>query len=216
MEADTQVSQLEAALLRQAETLAREHRQNGEAARARIGDEAAERLRRATEREILAAKVDAERIVRRQIQVAESRMAAELDRLRWALTEATLAGVQEAFRSLVADQQRYLGVLEAWLSAAAKALPAGKLIVEARSADQPLLLRDWAQITARAAPDRQVTLQTHGQISEGGIRILLADRRAQIDHSFEGRRARLAEELARAAMERLFASAPNLGTLVHG
>lgn len=216
MEADTQVSQPEAALLRQAETLAREHRQNGEAARARIGDEAAERLKLAAKREILAAKVEGERIVRRQIQVAESRMAGELDRLRWALTEATLAGVQQAFRSLVADEQRYLVVLEAWLAAAAQALPAGDLIVESRPADQALLAGDWAQIAARAAPGRQVTLQTHGQISAGGIRILPANRRAQIDHTFEGRRARLAEELARAAMERLFASAPNLGTLVHG
>jgi len=216
MEADTQVSQLEAALLRQAETLAREHRQNGEAARARIGDEAAERLKLAAEREVLAAKVEAERIVRRQIQVAEARMAGELDRLRWALTEATLAGVQQAFRSLVADRQRYLVVLEAWLNAAATALPAGDLIVETRPADQAMLARDWAQIAARAAPGRQIALDTHSQISEGGIRILLADRRAQIDHTFEGRRARLAEELARAAMERLFASAPNLGTLVHG
>jgi hypothetical protein len=44
----------------------------------------------------------------------------------------------------------------------------------------------------------------------------MADGRAQLDQTFEARQARLADELARVAMERLFASAPDLGTLVHG
>ena len=51
---------------------------------------------------------------------------------------------------------------------------------------------------------------------EGGLRVRLADDRARLDQTFEARQARLADELARVAMERLFASAPDLGTLVHG
>jgi V/A-type H+-transporting ATPase subunit E len=216
MEADAQVSQLEAALIRQAETLAREQRQNTETARARIVRDAAERLKLAEERETLSAKVEAEHIVRREVQVAEARMAGDLDRLRWALTEATLAGVQQAFANLVDDEERYLAVLEAWLASAAGELPAGDLIAEVRSADAPKLSKNWERLVERAAPGRKVELRAHGRISEGGIRILLADNRAQIDQTFEARRSRLADELAREAMERLFASAPNLGTLVHG
>ena len=216
MEADAQVSQLEAALIRQAETLAREQRQNTESAKARILKEASERLELAEDREVLSAKVDAERIMRREVQVAETRMAAELDRLRWALTEATLSGVQLAFRNLVGDEKRYSEVLEAWLANAAQALPAGDLIAEVRPADQPNLSRNWARIVERAAPGRKVELHVHSKLSEGGIRVLLANNRAQLDQTFEARRSRLADELAREAMERLFASAPNLGTLVHG
>ena len=216
MDIDTQVSQLEAALLLQAETLAREQRQNAEAARARILEEAAERLRLAEEREVLTAKVDAERIVRREVQVAEARMAAALDRLRWALTEATLAGVHPAFRNLVNDPVRYGELLEAWLAHAAKVLPAGDLVAEVRAADQPVLARNWAAIVERAAPGRQVELRTHDQPSEGGMRVVLANGRAQLDQTFEARQSRLANELARAAMERLFASTPDLGTLIHG
>src|SRR5512139_2571702 len=104
MEADVQVTQLEQALLQQAETLAREQLQNAESARARILAESAEKLKLAGEREILAAKVEAERLVRRHSQAAETRLAAELDRLRWALTEATLAGVKTAFRQLAQDE----------------------------------------------------------------------------------------------------------------
>lgn len=216
MEADAQVSQLETALLRQAETLAREQRQNAESARTRILKETTERLKLAEDREVLAAKAEAERMVRRQSQAAETRLAGELDRLRWALTEATLSGVQTAFQELVDDDESYLGVLERWLAAAAQALPSGDLVAEVRAADQPRLVQDWAVIAARAAPGRKVDLSVHNQISEGGIRVRMADNRAQLDQTFEARQSRMADDLARVAMERLFASAPDLGTLVHG
>lgn len=216
MEADSQVSQLEQALLEQARTLAREFLQNAESARAHILAESAEKLKLAGEHEVLTAKVEAERLVRRQGQAAETRLAAELDRLRWALTESTLSEVKIAFRQLVQDETRYLGVLEAWLAAAAQALPPGDLVAEVRPEDEKRLQPLWKEMLARAAPGRAVTLAMHSQPTEGGIRVRLADNRAQLDQTFEARRARLADELARVAMERLFASAPDLGTLIHG
>jgi vacuolar-type H+-ATPase subunit E/Vma4 len=216
MEADAQVSQLEQALIQQAESLAREQLQNAETARARILAESTEKLKQAGEREVLAAKVEAERLVRRHSQAAETRLAAELDRLRWALTEATLAGVKTAFRTLVQDEARYLETLEAWLVAAAQALPPGDLVAEVRPEDEKRLAPQWAAMAARAAPGRVVALASHSQPSEGGIRVRGADNRARLDQTFEARQARLADELARVAMERLFASAPDLGTLIHG
>lgn len=216
METDAQVSQLGQALLQQAEALAREHLQNAESARARILAESAEKLKLAAEREVLAAKVESERRGRRQTQAAETRLAAELDRLRWALTEATLSEMKTAFRTLVQDDARYPSVLEAWLAAAAQALPPGDLVAEVRPGDEQRLAPLWDEMTARAAPGRSVTLAAHGLTSEGGLRVRLADNRAQLDQTFEARQARLADELARVVMERLFASAPDLGTLVHG
>ncbi len=216
MEVNAQVTQLEQALIRQAESLAREQRERAESGKARILNEATERIRLAEEREVLAAKAEAERQVRRQVQAAETRLAAELDRLRWALTEATLSGVQLAFQELVDDDERYLQVLEQWLAVAAEALPAGELVAEVRPVDQPRVAMVWDDIKRRAAPGRVIELVTHGMISEGGLRVRLADNRAQYDQTFEARQSRLADELARVAMERLFASAPDLGTLVHG
>jgi V/A-type H+-transporting ATPase subunit E len=213
MEADAQVTQLEKALIRQAESLAREQHERAESGKARILNEATERIRLAEEREVLAAKAEAERLVRRQAQAAETRLAAELDRLRWALTEATLSGVQLAFQELVDDDARYLDVLEQWLAAAAQALPPGDLVAEVRPVDHPRLAMDWDELKKRAAPGRNVELATHGMISEGGIRVRLADNRAKYDQTFEARQSRLANELARVAMERLFASAPDLSVL---
>jgi V/A-type H+/Na+-transporting ATPase subunit E len=216
MEADAQVLQLEQALIRQAESLAREQRERAESGRARILNEASEKIRLAEEREVMAAKVDAEKVVRRHTQAAETRLAAELDRLRWALTEASLSGVKLAFQDLVADDEGYLAVLEHWLTAAVQALPKGDLVAEVRGSDQPRVEPVWAEMVARVAPGRKVVLATHGQISEGGIRVRLADNRAQLDQTFEARQSRMADELARVAMERLFASTPDLGSLVHG
>ncbi len=213
MESESQVSQLEAALIRQAETLAREQRQNAESARTRILKEAADRLQLAEEREVLTAKAEAERLVRRQVQAAETRLAADLDRLRWALTEATLSGVRMAFQELVDDDSRYLEAVEQWLAAAAHALPAGDLVAEVRAVDQPRFAPVWTDLAARAAPGRLVALGVHQGLSEGGIRVRLADNRAQLDQTFEARQSRLADDLARVAMERLFASAPDLSVL---
>lgn len=216
MVAEAQLSQLEQALIHQAESLAREQRQNAETAREHILSEAADRRRLAEEHEILAARSEAERRVRRQIQAAETHQAAELDRLRWALTESTLSEMKTAFQMLTRDETRYLGVLEAWLAAAAQALPPGDLAAEVRPEDEKRLAPHWSDIAARAAPGRAVSLSSHGQPSEGGIRVRLASGLAQLDQTFEARHARLADELARVAMERLFASAPDLGMLLHG
>jgi V/A-type H+-transporting ATPase subunit E len=216
MDTQTQVTQLESALLRQAETLAREQQQNTEVLRARILAESADKIRLSEEREVLAAKAEAERMVRRQTQAAETRLASDLDRLRWALTESTLADVKQSFQTLVKDDAVYFSVLEQWLAAAVKALPAGDLIAEVRSEDEKRLDSVWPGLVARAAPGRKLTLSSHSQPSEGGIRVRMADNRAQLDQTFEARQSRLADELARVAMERLFASAPDLGTLVHG
>jgi len=213
MDAEGQVTQLEQALIRQAETLAREQRQNAEAAKARILNEAMERVKLAEAREVLAAKAEAERLVRRQIQAAETRLAAQLDRLRWALTEATLSSVRLAFQDLVDDPGRYPEVMEQWLAAAARALPGGDLVAEVRGSDQPRLAPLWADLVVRAAPGRKVDLATHGLPSEGGMRVRLADNRARLDQTFEARQSRLAEELARVVMERLFASTPDLSVL---
>ena len=187
MEADVQVSQLEQALQQQAGTLARELLQNAESACARMLAESAEKLKLAGEHEVLGAKVEAERLVRRQGQAAETRLAAELDRLRWALTESALAEVKIAFRHLVQDETRYLDVLEAWLAAAAQALPPGDL---PELLERPLELLHGLQrplhLQFAAAVDR-----LHAQSVAQGAEVRVA--RAEEDHRFlavlDGQRA---------------------------
>ncbi len=216
MEPDVQVSQLEQALLRQAEGLAREALKNAEDARERILREAEERIKLREEREVLAAKAEAERMLRRRLQAAENKRAAEFDRLRWVLTEAVLSQVQQHLQALVQDEGRYRPVLAGMLAEAARALPPGDLVAEVNPLDYARLQPEWPSFSAQAAPGRKVDLATLPHPSVGGVRVRLADDRARVDQTFEARQERLRERLAQVVMERLFASAPDLGTLVNG
>lgn len=214
-DSDSQVSQLEQALLAQAESLARERQQNAEATRAGIAREAAERIAQAEARERQVVRAEADRLVRRRVQAAEGRLTADLDRLRWALTQAALSNVRLAVIDLVQDPERYLRVLEGFLKVAAKHLPPGDLVAEVNAADLNLLGPGWAELAARAAPGRRIDLAGHGHDSLGGILVRMADNRARLDQTFEARLARLDEALAGAAMARMFAGPPELGDL-HG
>lgn len=216
MDTETQVSQLEQALLRQAEGLAREAMKNAEAARQRILAEAEQRIKLREEREILAAKAEAERRARRLLQAAETRRAAEFDRLRWVLTQSVIAQVDAALQELVVDLDRYRPVLEGFLAEAARQLPPGDLIAEVSAGDYDRLKPVWEELARRAAPERKVNLGTLPHASLGGMRVRLADNRARLDQTFEARMERLQEPIAQVVMERLFASTPDLGTLVHG
>jgi len=216
METENQVSQLEQALMRQAESLAREHMKHAESARGRIRAEYDERMKLKEDREVLAAKAEAERIVRRRTQAAETHLSADLDRLRWALTESVLAQMRERLRTLMKDAPRYEAVLSDLVRAAVSQLPAGDLVAEVNASDYTLLQPKWPSLAGKLAPGRNLDLAVLDGQSDGGVRVRLADNRAQINQTFEARQERLAEELARVAMERLFASAPDLGTLVHG
>ena len=202
--AQPSIDQLEAALRQQAESRVRELRQQTEAAVMRIQADAAERLRLAESRETLLAKAEAERLLRREVQAAETRLAGEALHTQGALVESALAGVRTAWTALLEDTPRYHAVLADWLAAAAQALPSGDLLAEVRPADLPALEPIWAHLCARAAPGRKVRLQTLNTASLGGIRVSLADASVRLDQTFEARMARLAESLAATLSAALF------------
>lgn len=215
MDDESRISQLEKALLDQAETLARERLQNAAATRDRLLDEAAERLAAAEARERHQVRVQADRLVSRRVQAAEGRLTAELDRLRWALTQAAISNVRLALVDLSQDSQRYLAVLESYVAAAASRLPEGDLVAEVNGTDLAMLGPLWSALSARAAPGRRIELAGHGRDSLGGVSVRLADNRARLDQTFEARMERLAETMAGVVIARMFAGPSELGGL-HG
>jgi V/A-type H+-transporting ATPase subunit E len=166
------------------------------------------------ERETLAAKSDAERLVRRRTQTEETRLSGDLDRLRWTLSETILSRVKEALGALTQDTEHYFPVLSGFLAEAARELPPGPLVAEVNGSDLDRLRPLWPKWLRQTVPDRQVELATHGLPSVGGIRIRTADNRARLDQTFEARLTRLEEDLARSAMEELFAGRPNIDQLI--
>jgi vacuolar-type H+-ATPase subunit E/Vma4 len=215
MESQTQVSHLEAALLNQARTLAREELRNAEISCNRIRADAAARLKLIEQREILSVKADAERLYHRRIQSEETRLSGDLDHLRWTLCQAILTRVKGTLEELTQDTNRYFPVLAGFLSEAARNLPAAALVAEVNAADLERLKPVWPEFVTNAAPDRRVALASHGLPSVGGIRVRCEDNRARVDQTFETRIDQLQADLARVAMEQLFSGKPDLDQLIH-
>jgi V/A-type H+-transporting ATPase subunit E len=216
MNAETQVAALESALLSRARELVREHLDKAEAEKARILHEVAQELRLAEEREILRAKLDADRLMRRRVQAAEIRMQGELDRLRWTLVQAIVGEVRARLARLAAEDPAYGSVLGALLASAAERLEGHALVAELNPRDRERYGARWAEFAAQAVPSKHVALATSVHGASGGVIVRTPNNHVRIDNTFDGRIDRLAEAVHAAVLERLFAAVPHMETLFHG
>lgn len=216
MNPDVQVKALETALLARARALVREHLDKAEDEKQRILKEVAHELRLAEEREILKAKVDAERLMRRRVQAAEIRMQGELDRLRWMLVQSVVGSVRERLAALAEDEAAYEPILVALVAAGASGIDSHAVVAELNARDRGRLAHRWEELAGRAVPTKHVTLGTAGHAGIGGAILRTPNNQVRIDNSFDGRLDRLADAVHAAVLERLFASVPHMETLFHG
>jgi V/A-type H+-transporting ATPase subunit E len=202
------ISGLESALVERANKLAREYLANGRREHDRLLADAETRMRLEEERESGAAKAQAERAYRQQVQAAELQLRAELDRQHLALVNEVLAHLPARWQELVSDEQRYLPLLRAWLREGAAAIERSELIVQANEQDLQRLRKEWSRIADEAAPGKHLTLSNEPIACRGGVLITSADGNIRVDHTFEGRRERVDELLQNAVAERLASQAP--------
>lgn len=216
MTSDAQVRNLEDALLARARALVREHLDKAAAQREHLLAEVAQRLRLAEEREILAAKVEADRAFRRRVQAAEIRMQGELDRLRWTLVQAVLASMQGVLATLVADEARYVALLSGYLRSAAPCIGADPVLVALNARDRDRFAVRWDALFGDAAPPLRLELAEAPHSGSGGVIVRDAQDSVRIDDTFEGRLDRLGEAVHAAVLERLFAAVPHMEAVFHG
>lgn len=216
MNPETQVRNLEHALLARARELVREHLEKAAAERDRILADVAHRLRLAEEREILAAKADAERLFRRRVQAAEIRMQGELDRLRWTLVQTVVGAVKGELARLAGDEARYAPVLAGLLAAAAERLDGKALVADLNARDRERFGARWEAFAAAAVPDKHVTLSSLALEVSGGVIVRTPANHVRIDNTFEGRLDRLGDAVHALVLERLFAAVPHMETVFHG
>ena len=105
--ANRQLEALEQAIMARAENLAREFQDKADRQRDHILRDAAERLHVAEEREVLAAKAEAERLFRRVTQASELKMQGRLDQLRWELVQTVQGRLNERMQALRLDRPSY-------------------------------------------------------------------------------------------------------------
>ncbi len=216
MTAQPKVAELEQALVNRAQTLAQEYLARGQSMRDKIIQDANDRLRLREEREMLAAKAEAERAFRRRVQASEIRFQEELDQLRWTLVQGVLMGLKKRLGELVQDQKAYRKLLVKLLAQAAAAIEDDDLLVQLNVADHEAFASEWASLAKDAAPGKRIGLEEEPGTSSGGPLVRTTDGNIQVDNTFEGRLERLENELQRVVIERLFAATTSMGTLFHG
>lgn len=201
---DQQIQALENAIMVRAKELAQEFRDKAAHQCDTVLRDAAERLHLAEEREVLAAKAEAERHFRRVTQASELKLQARLDRLRWELVKTVEGRLRQRMEALRKDRSAYRDWLVEMIREAADALPAGELGAEMDADDLDWVAAEWDQLVERAAPGRTIRLAERPCPGDGGIRVHGTDERAQLDNRFEGRLARYRQAIQRTILQRLF------------
>jgi len=194
---------LAVALAERAEKLAGEHLASGRLARERILSETRQRLRIEEQREVLAAKAQAERAYQQQVQSAELSLRADLDRVRWELVNAVLDDLPARLAELAGDDASYLPLLRDYLREGAESIERDELVVRVNARDLPRLRKDWEKYAKEAAPGKRLTLSPETLDGTGGVLIVSSDGNIRLDNTFEGRMERLEETLQSAVAERL-------------
>ncbi|CAK0747611.1 V-type ATP synthase subunit E [Gammaproteobacteria bacterium] len=215
MNALANVEELERALLARAQTLAEEYLERARRSRDRILDEENERLSLREDREVLAAKALAERTYRRQVQQAELTRQEEFDRLRWTLIRGVMDILAERLARIAHDEEHYLPILSQFLAHAAHAIERKDLVCEINATDLHRLHARWDSFSRVAVPDHHIILHHEPRHCSGGLLLRTTDDRIRVDNTFEGRLARMEEQLERVIRKRLFATAGSATGVAH-
>jgi V/A-type H+-transporting ATPase subunit E len=210
------IDELEAALLARARALAEEHLVNARRTCDQIISDANEHLRLREEREILAAKTQAERSYRQRVQAAEIKHQEELDRLRWNLVRGVMERLPGEFEKIAADDKTYLPLLRRLLARAVSAIEDPEIVAAVNARDHRRLAQNWDAFVRAAGVTQRVRLAPEPIAGIGGVQVRNVDDTIRIDNTFEGRLDRLQEVLHQLVMERLFASAANIGAMLRG
>ena len=205
MSTDTQLEQLETAILKQAQTQAQTHLQAGQQQNDRIVADSAKRLQQREQREIGIAKIAAEQEYRRQVQASEIKMQAELDQLRWSLVQAIITDLYKHLTQLCQQKTVYVELLQQYLQNAVTLFETDDLVVIVNSQDRAMLASQWDDITKNLK--QPCSLATETATVTGGLLVRDQADRIRINNTFEGLIARQESQLYQVITAQLFASA---------
>jgi len=207
MTTNTQLEQLENAILKRAQTLANAQLQDAQQQCNQIQQDLNKRLQQREEREIELAKTAADKVYRRHVQASEIKMHAELDQLRWSLIQVVMSQLKHRLQQLREKPDIYLALLRQYFISAMIILEREQLIIEVNAQDYELLMVQWESLINECAPGKKCSLTIHKATSIGGLLIRDQHNQIRIDNTFEGLIARLENELYQTITAQLFAFA---------
>lgn len=212
-----QVRALQQAILERAKELAAEHVSQGEMTRGKIIEDAREKVKLMEQKELLAARLQADREYQRQVQANELRIQAELDRNRWGLVQSVMDKISRQLVELHQDDAAYRPVFESLLKNGVTSLGRKQLVATLGNDDLSRFHDDWAAIVEACCGDKvEVKLSPEACHCSGGLRLASKQGDVMIDNTFEGIISRRGEVLQQLIFERLFSTVSTKGTVFDG
>ena len=212
-----QVKALQLSILERARELAAEHIAQGDMTRTKIIEDAREKIKLMEQKELLAARVHADREYHRQVQANELRIQAELDRNRWGLVQALMDKLYRQLVELQQDEQRYQSIFKLLLKQAVDSIGQRDLIASISNDDLSRYHDSWQAIVQDCCGnDVNIKLSPEACHCSGGLKLVSKQGDVMIDNTFEGIVARRQGELQRLIFERLFATLSTEGSAFDG
>jgi len=212
-----QVAALKLAILKRAGDLSEEHIQQGKMTAEKILEDMREKIQLMEQKELLSAKVHADRAYQRKVQASELRMQAEQDRNRWGLAQSVLELVIEQINAIHDDSSRYDKMFRALLKQSVKKIGPVPLVAYLNKMDQQRYSANWQTLVQQCC-GKAADIQLASELCEcsGGFKLTSETGDMMLDYTFEGVFQRKDAELQRLIFERMFSSAKSVGSLLNG
>lgn len=208
MTEEQQLAALEEAILARARSLADEIGAKAARQRDELLRTANERINLMEQREILAAKANAERLFRRQVQASELQLQQRLEELRWHLVLEQEQQLGVRFRQFCNERDAYLAWLKQLLIQGLEHLPGAGVVVEVNEEDLHWLQPLWHDLQSALKDGERLQLATRPCRGSGGLLLTDAEGRTRLDNRFEGLLARQRETIVRTLQQHLFLNLP--------
>lgn len=212
-----QVKALQQSILERARELSAEHMAQGDMTRNKILEDAHEKVKLMEQKELLAARIESDREYHRRVQANELRVQAELDRNRWGLVQSVMDKINRQLVELSQDEKRYRPIFETLLKQGTDSIAYPRLVASISNDDLSRFHDNWQAIVKHCCGDDvEIKLSPEACQCSGGIKLVSEQGNVMIDNTFEGIIARREEALQRLIFERLFSTAPIMGSVFDG
>jgi V/A-type H+-transporting ATPase subunit E len=212
-----QVKALQQAILERAQELSDGDVAQGRMTRVRIIEDAREKIKLMEQKELLSARLHADREYQRQVQASELRIQAELDRNRWGLVQSVMDKITRKLVELHNDDAGYQGVFENLLKHGVATIKHSRLIASVNNDDLTRFHDNWQAIVKHTSGDEvDIKLSAEAFQCTGGVKLISEQGDVMIDNTFEGIIARREDELQRLIFERLFSTVSARETVFDG
>jgi V/A-type H+/Na+-transporting ATPase subunit E len=213
-ESENQVRALQNAIIKRAHELNEEHISQGQMTRTRIMEDARAKVKLMEQKELLAAKENAEREYQRRVQANEIQLQASMDRHRWGLVQSVMDKVHQQVTQITSDTRVYDKIFNQLLVDGVNMLGQSKQVAMLNHRDMKNYTGSWKKMVEGLGVE--VELSEELCDCSGGLRLQSVDGSMMVDNTFEGITSRYEDELLRTIFERLFSRVPSMGVSSHG